>query len=146
MSPGAAITRCGSGLSSCSSSGTASIWMLAPPLVQRRLLTRFPPRRDVTMIQTSIAIFVVRVFHGGILRQLIELLLRIDRRRFRVHPVCFHGDGPWTSRVAELGDPIARFPIHGFGRLETARQLVRFARWCRVHRIAVVHTWDIYSN
>jgi glycosyltransferase involved in cell wall biosynthesis len=98
------------------------------------------------MIQTSIAIFVDRFIHGGTQRQVIELLRRIDRRRFRVHPVCFHDDGPWTSRVADLGDPITRFPIHGFGRRDTARQLLRFARWCRDNRIAVLHTWDIYSN
>jgi glycosyltransferase involved in cell wall biosynthesis len=120
--------------------------MRALPLVQRRLFTRFPPRRDVTMIQTAIAIFVDRFIPGGTQRQLIELLRRIDRRRFRVHPVCFHDDGPWTSRVADLGDPITRFPIHGFGRRDTVRQLARFARWCRDNRIAVLHTWEIYSN
>jgi len=98
------------------------------------------------MVPIPIAIFVDRYIPGGTQRQLIELLRRIDRRRFRVHPVCFHDDGPWTSRVADLGDPITRFPIHGFGRSDTARQLVRFARWCRDHRIAVLHTWELYSN
>jgi len=98
------------------------------------------------MIQTPIAIFVDRFIPGGTQRQLIELLRRIDRRRFRVHPVCFHDDGPWTPRVAALGDPITRFPIHGFGRPDTARQLARFAGWCRNNGIAVLHTWEIYSN
>ena len=98
-----------------------------------------PPR-------TPIAIFVDRYIAGGTQRQMIELLTRIDRARFQVHPVCFHADGPWTHRVAELGDPITRFPIHGFGRPETARQLLAFAGWCRAKGVAVVHTWDIYSN
>jgi glycosyltransferase involved in cell wall biosynthesis/peptidoglycan/xylan/chitin deacetylase (PgdA/CDA1 family) len=93
-----------------------------------------------------IAIFVDRYIAGGTQQQMIELLKRIDRTRFRVHPVCFHDDGPWTSRVSELGDPIARFPIHGFGRAATARQLAAFSRWCRDNRIAVMHTWDLYSN
>jgi glycosyltransferase involved in cell wall biosynthesis len=98
------------------------------------------------MTRLPIAIFVDRYIPGGTQRQLIELLRRIDRDRFKVHPVCFHDDGPWTGRVAELGDPITRFPIHGFRRPHTMRQLVRFARWCRAHRIAVLHSWDIYSN
>lgn len=97
-------------------------------------------------MRLPIAIFVDRFIPGGTQRQMIELLRRIDRRKFDVHPVCFHDDGPWTSRVAELGDPIARFPIHGFKQPATARQLLRFARWCRAHSIAVVHAWDIYSN
>jgi len=100
----------------------------------------------MSMPQIPIAIFVDRFIPGGTQRQLIELLKRIDRRRFRVHPVCFHDDGPWTSRVSELGDPIARFPIYGFGKPGTARQLLRFARWCRRNEIAVVHAWEIYSN
>jgi len=98
------------------------------------------------MRQTPIASFVDRFIHGGTQRQLIELLRRIDRKRFRVHPICFHDDGPWISRVADLGDPITRFPIHGFARPDTVRQLARFARWCRENDIAVVHTWEIYSN
>jgi len=93
-----------------------------------------------------IAIFVDRFIPGGTQRQMIELLRRIDRRQFQMHPVCFHDDGPWTVRVVELGDRITRFPIYGFKRPATVHQLVRFARWCRQNHIAVVHTWDIYSN
>ena len=100
----------------------------------------------MSVMRLPIAIFVDRFIPGGTQRQLIELLRRIDRRQFHVHPICFHDDGPWTSRVAELGDPITRFPIHGFKQPATGRQLLRFARWCRQHNIAVLHTWDIYSN
>jgi glycosyltransferase involved in cell wall biosynthesis/peptidoglycan/xylan/chitin deacetylase (PgdA/CDA1 family) len=96
--------------------------------------------------QIPVAIFVDRYIAGGTQRQMIEFLKRIDRRRFRVFPVCFHADGPWTDRVADLGDPIVTFPIHGFRRPDTAGQLLSFARWCRTNGIAVMHTWDIYSN
>jgi glycosyltransferase involved in cell wall biosynthesis len=98
------------------------------------------------MTPLPIAIFVDRYIPGGTQRQLIELLRRIDRRRFRVFPVCFHDDGPWTDRVAALGDPITSFPIHGFRRPATARQFLGFAQWCRQNDIAVVHSWEIYSN
>jgi glycosyltransferase involved in cell wall biosynthesis len=93
-----------------------------------------------------VAIMVDRYITGGTQRQAIELLKRIDRQRFKIYPVCFHDDGPWRPQVAELGDPISCFPIHGFGRPATARQLRAFAAWCRRNRIAVLHTWDIYSN
>ena len=72
------------------------------------------------MIQLPIAIFVDRFIPGGTQRQLIELLQRIDRRRFRVHPVCFHDDGPWTrarrriwgirSRVFRFTDSVGPTP------------------------------------
>jgi glycosyltransferase involved in cell wall biosynthesis len=38
------------------------------------------------------------------------------------------------------------FPVTGFARLETLRQMMRFARWCRRERIAIVQTCDFYSN
>ncbi len=98
-----------------------------------------PPRIPV-------AIFVDRFEPGGTQRQAIELLRRIDRQRFQVYPVCFHEGGPWMDRITELGDPIASFPIHGFRRPHTARQLFAFWGWCRENRIAVMHSWDIYSN
>jgi glycosyltransferase involved in cell wall biosynthesis len=98
-----------------------------------------PPRIPV-------AIFVDRYHPGGTQRQAIELLRRIDRRRFEVYPVCFHEGGPWMNRITELGVPIVSFPIYGFRRPHTARQLFAFWRWCREHRIAVMHSWDIYSN
>jgi glycosyltransferase involved in cell wall biosynthesis len=93
-----------------------------------------------------VAIFVDRFAPGGTQRQMIELLARLDRTRFRVHPVCFHSDGSWFKRVADLGDPVALFPIHGFRRPDTARQLLAFAWWCRTHQIEILQTCELYSN
>jgi glycosyltransferase involved in cell wall biosynthesis len=98
------------------------------------------------MTQTPVAVFVDRFDPGGTQRQMIALLERLDRRQFRVHPVCFHSSGAWFDRVAGLDEPVAVFPIHGFRRPATARQLFAFARWCRAKGIAVLHTCDVYSN
>jgi glycosyltransferase involved in cell wall biosynthesis len=98
------------------------------------------------MTQIPIAIFVDRFAPGGTQRQMIELLRRLDRRRFRVHPVCFHTEGSWFQHVAALGEPVAVFPIHGFRRPATATQLVAFARWCRATGITVLQTCEVYSN
>jgi glycosyltransferase involved in cell wall biosynthesis/peptidoglycan/xylan/chitin deacetylase (PgdA/CDA1 family) len=92
------------------------------------------------------AIFVDTYSAGGTQRQMIELLARLDRRRFRVYPVCFHTTGEWFTKVSGLGEPVAVFPIYGFRRPGTARQLRAFARWCREKRIAVLHTCELYSN
>ena len=98
------------------------------------------------MAQTPVAIFVDRFAPGGTQRQMIELLRRLDRRRFRVYPVCFHTEGTWFQNVTAIGEPVAVFPIHGFRRPATAAQLLAFARWCRANSIAVLQTCEVYSN
>jgi glycosyltransferase involved in cell wall biosynthesis/peptidoglycan/xylan/chitin deacetylase (PgdA/CDA1 family) len=96
--------------------------------------------------RTRVAIFVDHYSAGGTQRQMIELLARLDRSRFRVYPVCFHATGVWFDRVAGLGEPVGVFPIHGFRRPDTIGQLIAFARWCQLHRIEVLHTCELYSN
>lgn len=93
-----------------------------------------------------LALFVDRFIAGGTQRQMVELLARLDRRRFRVHPVCFHPVGVWFPRVSALGEPVAVFPIHGFARPGTYKQLLAFAQWCREHEIAILQTCELYSN
>jgi glycosyltransferase involved in cell wall biosynthesis/peptidoglycan/xylan/chitin deacetylase (PgdA/CDA1 family) len=93
-----------------------------------------------------VALFVDRFIAGGTQRQMIELLTRLDRRRFRVHPVCFHADGEWFERITAFDEPVTLFPIHGFGRPATTKQLLTFARWCRETQIRVLHTCELYSN
>ena len=96
--------------------------------------------------RVPLALFVDRYAPGGTQRQMIELITRLDRRRFRVHPVCFHTVGAWYSRIAGLDEPVALFPIHGFRRPHTMQQLMAFARWCREKEIRVLHTCELYSN
>lgn len=93
-----------------------------------------------------IAVFVDRYAPGGTQRQMLELIARLDRRRFRVYPVCFHTEGIWFERLTSLGEPVALFPIHGFRQARTIKQLNAFAAWCREKRIQVLHTCELYSN
>lgn len=93
-----------------------------------------------------VAVFIDRFAPGGTQRQTLELLARLDRRRFRVHPVCFHREGAWFERVTRFDEPVALFPIYGFRRPHTWRQFLAFARWCRETRIQVLHTCELYSN
>ena len=93
-----------------------------------------------------VALFIDRYAPGGTQRQTLELLTRLDRRRFRVYPVCFHREGAWFERVTRFDEPVALFPIYGFRRPHTWRQFLAFSRWCRKTRIQVLHTCELYSN
>ncbi len=93
-----------------------------------------------------IAIFVDRYAPGGTQRQMLELIGRIDRRRFKVYPVCFHTEGAWFERLASMGEPVALFPIHGFRQPRTVMQLRAFAAWCREKKIQILQTCELYSN
>jgi glycosyltransferase involved in cell wall biosynthesis len=75
-----------------------------------------------------------------------ELIRRLDPSRFRVHVACFHREGAWLPRVEAAAASVVEFPIHGFAKPATLAALLRFARWCRRERIAVVQTCDLYAN
>jgi glycosyltransferase involved in cell wall biosynthesis len=96
--------------------------------------------------RVPVAVFLTSFDAGGTERQMIELIRRLDPRRFAVHAVCFHRRGAWLPLVEGSGAAIAEFPIGGFGRAATWQQMRTFAAWCRQQDIAVVHTCDFYAN
>ncbi len=75
-----------------------------------------------------------------------ELIRRLDRDRFDVHVACFHRRGVWLPRVARAASEIAEFPVPNFRSPRTLVELAKFARWCRLRRLAVVQAADIYAN
>ncbi|HMF28758.1 MAG TPA: glycosyltransferase, partial [Candidatus Cybelea sp.] len=83
---------------------------------------------------------------GGTERQMIELVRRLDRSRWRVHVACFRARGAWFGRVAEAVESVAVFPVYSFKSPGVLRQMSAFAHWCRSHNIAVVHTAALPSN
>jgi glycosyltransferase involved in cell wall biosynthesis len=98
------------------------------------------------MTRVPVAIFLSSFDPGGTERQMIELIRRLDRQRFDVHVACFHRRGAWRSRAEEHAASVAEFPIRSFRHAHTLAEARRFARWCRDHAIAVVHTSDLYAN
>jgi glycosyltransferase involved in cell wall biosynthesis len=90
--------------------------------------------------------FVMTTFApGGTERQMIELVRRLDRSRWDVHVACFHTRGAWFGRVAEAAR-VTVFPVRSFRRPDTIGHMWAFARWCRHHAIAVVHTAELPAN
>ena len=93
-----------------------------------------------------IAIVMTGFDPGGTERQMIELVRRLDKRRWDVHVACFHTRGAWFERAREAASSVAVFPITSFSSPKTLGRLWAFADWCRAQRMAVVHTTELYSN
>jgi glycosyltransferase involved in cell wall biosynthesis len=90
---------------------------------------------------------VIPSFHpGGTERQMIELVRRLDRRRWDVHLCCVHPRGRWFQRAAEAASSVSVFPIRGFWRPNVLIHMRNFAAWCRRTGIQVVQTSELYSN
>ena len=97
------------------------------------------PRLPIAIVMTSFE-------PGGTERQMTELIARLDPERFAVHVACLRREGLWLDKVARAAVEVAEFRIHGFVSPSMARQLARFARWCRSRGLRVVHTTDFYTN
>jgi glycosyltransferase involved in cell wall biosynthesis len=95
--------------------------------------------------QIQVAVFITSFHPGGTERQMTELIRRLDRTRFNVRVACFHKEGAWLPRVEECAE-VTEFPIRGFARPGTLAKAAAFARWCRLHGIAVVQSCDLYAN
>ncbi len=93
-----------------------------------------------------IAVFLTSFDCGGTERQMTELVCRLNPRQFDVRVATFHRRGPYLARVEPVASEIAEFPVSGFGSPGALVQLLRFSRWCRSRRIAVLQAADIYAN
>ena len=54
----------------------------------------------------------------------------------------FHRRGYFLEAAEAACGPVYEVAIRHAARLETARQIVRFARWMRGERIGLLHAWD----
>jgi glycosyltransferase involved in cell wall biosynthesis len=97
-------------------------------------------------VRLPIAYFMTSFEPGGTERQMIELLRRLDSRRWTVHVACFRARGTWFDRVAQAAESVTEFPVRSFKSPDTLWQMWRFAQWCRARRIAVVHTTELPAN
>jgi glycosyltransferase involved in cell wall biosynthesis len=91
--------------------------------------------------------FVMTSFEsGGTERQMVELMRRLDPGQWDVHVACFHKTGRWLGPALERAATIEEFPLRTFRHPDAARHAIHLADWCRRHRLAVVHTADLYAN
>jgi glycosyltransferase involved in cell wall biosynthesis len=96
-------------------------------------------------VALPIAIVMSHIQPGGTEGQMIELVRRLDRKRWQVHVGCFGEGGTWTDRVRDCA-PLTSFDVHSLKPPAAARRARAFARWCIDRRIALVHSTDLPSN
>ena len=94
----------------------------------------------------SVGVWVSSFEAGGTERQMSELISGLSARGWDVHGLCFADRGPWLGKVSSAARSINAFPISGFGRPSTTRQLRRYADWCRERAVQIVVTSDFYTN
>src|SRR5262245_12646103 len=83
---------------------------------------------------------------GGTGRQAVELLKRIDRRRFDVRLAAVRLEGPLYGEVEELFPRAPQFPLTRFYNANAARQLMRLRNWMISERVNILHAHDFYAG
>jgi glycosyltransferase involved in cell wall biosynthesis len=92
-------------------------------------------------------LFMVRELSiGGCERDLAKLAKHINRSRFSPHVGCFRDVGLRRAELEAVGIPVVRFPVRSFRSLSLCKALAMFRRYAKLHRIALVHTFDAPSN
>jgi glycosyltransferase involved in cell wall biosynthesis len=76
----------------------------------------------------------------------VELLKRIDRRRFDVRLGALRLEGPLYGEVAALFPRIPQFPLTSFYNTNAAKQLMRLRDWMTRERADILHAHDFYAG
>jgi glycosyltransferase involved in cell wall biosynthesis len=83
---------------------------------------------------------------GGTERQAVELLKRIDRRRFDLSLAALRLEGPLYQEVAAMFPRAPQFPLTSFYNANAAKQLMRLRDWMIGKRIEILHAHDFYAG
>jgi glycosyltransferase involved in cell wall biosynthesis len=76
----------------------------------------------------------------------VELLKRIDRRRFDARLAAIRLEGPLYQEVAALFPRVPQFPLTSFYNANTAKQLMRLRNWMISERVDILHAHDFYAG
>ena len=83
---------------------------------------------------------------GGTERQAVELLKRIDRRRFDVSLAALRLEGPLYQEVAAIFPRVPQFPLTSFYNANAAKQLMRLRGLMIGERVDILHAHDFYAG
>jgi len=83
---------------------------------------------------------------GGTERQAVELLKRIDRRRFDVSLAALRLEGPLYQEVAAIFPRVPQFPLTNFYNANAAKQLIRLREWMVMNQAEILHAHDFYAG
>ena len=83
---------------------------------------------------------------GGSERQVAEVAMSLDQRRFRPTVGCFNGRGVRADDLRRAGVPVVEFPVRSFASPRTALLASQVIAWLRRHRVALVHPFDVPTD
>ena len=83
---------------------------------------------------------------GGTERQAVELLNRLDEKRFETQLAVLGWRGPLRRQIVERFPYATEFPLYGFFNANAVKQLLRLREKMIEKRITVLHTHDFYSG
>jgi glycosyltransferase involved in cell wall biosynthesis len=83
---------------------------------------------------------------GGTERQAVELLKRIDRRRFDLSLAALRLEGPLYQEVEAIFPRAPQFPLTSFYNANAAKQLLRLRDWMIRERVQILHAHDFYAG
>lgn len=87
------------------------------------------------------------LFIGGGEMQMVDLLRRIDREKFRPLVGCLRKEGQLVPVLEQAGIPVEEFPVRGkLFYPHSIKEILRLARFMRRERVQIVQTQDLYSH
>lgn len=87
------------------------------------------------------------LFIGGGEMQMVDLLRRIDREKFRPLVGCLRKQGQLVPVLDQAGIPVVEFPVRGkLFYPRSIREILRLARFMRREKVKIVQTQDLYSH
>src|SRR5262245_13314594 len=104
------------------------------------------PRETERTKRTRVLHLITSFEVGGTERQAVELLKRIDRRRFDARLAALRLEGPLYEEVEELFPRAPQFPLTSFYNANAARQLLKLRNWMVSERVDILHAHDFYAG
>ncbi|MGH9752747.1 MAG: glycosyltransferase [Blastocatellia bacterium] len=83
---------------------------------------------------------------GGTERQAVELINRLDEKRFEAQLSVLGLHGPLCQQVATRFADVPEFPLTGFFNANAIKQILRLRKMMIEQRIAILHAHDFYSG
>jgi glycosyltransferase involved in cell wall biosynthesis len=83
---------------------------------------------------------------GGSEGQFVEVATALTRSGWNVHAACVRAEGPLRAKVLAAGVDVWSCGPPSFKSPRLAGSVLKLARYCRRHEIALLHAFDFYSN
>jgi glycosyltransferase involved in cell wall biosynthesis len=83
---------------------------------------------------------------GGTERQAVELINRLDEKRFEPQLAVIWWRGPLRQQIATRFPHVPEFPLRGFFNANAIKQILRLREMMIENRIAILHAHDFYSG